>query len=571
MKRKISKILLLLVLFIIMPFIAKADEEMSDIANTNEEMPSVGARSATNSNGDVFLGGNYIEVGISKGGSFGTASAAPDSFKSHATVATEYRLGLLTDGDGWDVGEEPTTGDFFLPGSPEERLMISYKIDDVIYDHNQADSVGEYWDSPIQALTVKDESNLSAGLLKAVVTGITKENVKVEIIYSFKVDDKYYATDVEITNLGDKDITDVRFARSFDPDQDHDLEGTFKTYNKVICNPDPEKEGSDTNYAMVVARGEVTYDGFFFLAFDNRARASRGVAFSPSSAYEKGLWEEKTEGLPTYATEESLAISVTDTNGYIREDSAIALTFNLNTLQSKVNTKLNYYSSLNPNVTNSATEIISNESGKLKVIEPEEPNSYDAEIDVSDEELISKIDITEEEKEVMENEGKNISIYLEVKDITDSIPDSDKEQLEAKVADEEIIGIYLDVNLFKKVDGEDPTKITETTTPIKITFTIPDELINTDTSIKRTYKVFRLHDGVITKIDVKINGNIATFETDRFSTYALIYKDTLITSNPQTGDKIMDYILMLVLSMVGLIAAGIYIKKNYLTYNRNKK
>lgn len=38
------------------------------------EMP--GTRSATNSSGDVFLGGNYIEIGISKSGSFGTSNKA---------------------------------------------------------------------------------------------------------------------------------------------------------------------------------------------------------------------------------------------------------------------------------------------------------------------------------------------------------------------------------------------------------------------------------------------------------------------------------------------------------------
>ena len=91
-----------------------------------------GARSATNSSGDVFLGGNYIEVGISKSGSFGTSNTAPDSFGSHATSHTDYKLGLIADGDGWNNGNEPTTGDFFLPGSPEERYTVSYIINGVL-------------------------------------------------------------------------------------------------------------------------------------------------------------------------------------------------------------------------------------------------------------------------------------------------------------------------------------------------------------------------------------------------------------------------------------------------------
>ena len=550
MKRKISKFLLAMVLSFAIPYTISADE-----------MP--GARSATNEYGDVFLGGNYIEIGISKGGSFGTSSSAPESFKSHATEATNYRLGFLTDADGWNVGEEPTTGDFFLPGSPEERLILSYKIGEEVYDNNQADRQEEYWDSPIQPLEVKDESDLEQGILKAVVTGITKENVKIEITYSFKVDDTYYSTSVTITNLGEEDITDVRFTRSFDPDQDHDIYGEFDTYNKVICNPDSDQEGSSTNYAMVVARGAITYDGYFFIAFDNRARASRGVDFSPTSAYEEGLWEEKTEGLPTYATEESLAISEEDTNGYILEDDAIALTFNLNTLKSNINTTLNYFSSLSPDVIKSALEIVTNEAVKVKVVEPEEPNSYGAEIDNSDEDLSSKIEISDEEQEAMENEGKNISIYLEVKDITDTISDSDKEQIENSL-DENTIGLYLDINLYKQVDGEEPVKITETITPIKITFTIPEELLNADKTIKRTYKVLRLHDGKITTINVEVNGNIATFETDKFSIYALTYRDEEVletNNNPQTGDNIMFYISLLGLSFIGLFGSIILTKK----------
>ena len=119
------------------------------------------------------------------------------------------------------------------------------------------------------------------------VNGVTEHDVEIQITYSFGVNDLFYITDVTITNRGSRQITDVRFVRSFDPDQDQQTKNTYYTYNKVICNPDPSKPGSDTNYAMVVARGSKTYSGFFFLAFDNRARASRNAnsEFSPKSAY----------------------------------------------------------------------------------------------------------------------------------------------------------------------------------------------------------------------------------------------------------------------------------------------
>ena len=89
------------------------------------EEPTVGARSETSANGDVFLGGNYIELGISKGGSFGT-STSPKSKTFHPND-TKNRLGMVVDNDGWDVGKAPTTGDFFLPGTPEECYILAYR------------------------------------------------------------------------------------------------------------------------------------------------------------------------------------------------------------------------------------------------------------------------------------------------------------------------------------------------------------------------------------------------------------------------------------------------------------
>lgn len=85
------------------------------------EEPTVGARSETSANGDVFLGGNYIELGISKGGSFGT-STSPKSKTFHPHDAKNL-LGMVVDNDGWDVGKAPTTGDFFLPARRKNAIF----------------------------------------------------------------------------------------------------------------------------------------------------------------------------------------------------------------------------------------------------------------------------------------------------------------------------------------------------------------------------------------------------------------------------------------------------------------
>src|SRR5690349_5775612 len=74
---------------------------------------------------DVFLGGNYIEIGISGSGSFGSAGAAPTGF--HPTGRTN--LGFNVDADGYDTGTPMNSGDYFLPGSPYEAFYAAYRSD----------------------------------------------------------------------------------------------------------------------------------------------------------------------------------------------------------------------------------------------------------------------------------------------------------------------------------------------------------------------------------------------------------------------------------------------------------
>ncbi len=152
------------------------------------------------------------------------------------------------------------------------------------------------------------------------------------------------------------DITDIRFVRSFDPDQDQGITGNYETYNKVICNPKSDVPAGEENYAMVVARGKDSLEGFFFIAFDNRARASRGVAFTLTDSYVAGLWTDD-ETLPTYATDASLEMTKSKTNGYTLEDSGIAITFALGTLGAGASDQCEYFSGLHPDVKQSLEDV----------------------------------------------------------------------------------------------------------------------------------------------------------------------------------------------------------------------
>lgn len=131
-----------------------------------------------------------------------------------------------------------------------------------------------------------------------------------------------------------------------------------------------------------------------------------------------------------------------------------------------------------------------------------------------------------------------------------------------------VIGQYLNLNLTLKISGRADPQITDLSAPMYIAITIPQNLVNHDSSIERTYRIVRIHDGVATLIDGTYDAatNQFTFATDGFSTYALVYEDvntTLTGRSPKTGDNSMWMVWTLILcaGCSILFAAGKRYKK----------
>ena len=132
-----------------------------------------------------------------------------------------------------------------------------------------------------------------------------------------------------------------------------------------------------------------------------------------------------------------------------------------------------------------------------------------------------------------------------------------------------VIGQYLNLDLTLKISGRADRQITDLSAPMYIAITIPQNLVNHDSSIERTYRIVRIHDGVATLIDGTYDAatNQFTFATDGFSTYALVYEDvntTLTGRSPKTGDNSMWMVWTLILcaGCSILFAAGKRCKKN---------
>lgn len=140
--------------------------------------------------------------------------------------------------------------------------------------------------------------------------------------------------------------------------------------------------------------------------------------------------------------------------------------------------------------------------------------------------------LTPEEKQQVQN-GTDISIILEVQDAGNTVSDTDKKSIE-QVLNGFSVGQYLHIDLYKLV-GETREDITETANKIRLVIAVPESMRNTDSVNTRAYAVIRMHDGQAeTLTDLDSDPNTITIETDRFSTYAIIYRDT---PNNISGDQ----------------------------------
>lgn len=122
---------------------------------------------------------------------------------------------------------------------------------------------------------------------------------------------------------------------------------------------------------------------------------------------------------------------------------------------------------------------------------------------------------------------KDVDIWLKS---VEGISDADAALVAENLGDWTLAS-EVDLTLFYKMDGVE-TQIHETKKPVTVQLTLPDSAINIDASKTRTYEVMRVHDGAISVIPATFDASAKTltFETDRFSAYAIAYKDAAATT-----------------------------------------
>ena len=194
----------------------------------------------------------------------------------------------------------------------------------------------------------------------------------------------------------------------------------------------------------------------------------------------------------------------------------------------------------------STDELPENVSGTLEKNAEVAPDSpiQEATLDNKKSELLNAPNIfTDGEKQQIAG-GTDAKVWLEVTKTDESnIPTVDKTKVENEAKN--IMGdhptiTYFDVDLFKQIAGEAKQRLHEPGINIEVTILIPSDLLNHDRTIVREYKIIRLHDNDVSVLSGEFDeaSKEFTFETDKFSTYAIAYSDIqLVTGITLTPDS----------------------------------
>ena len=188
-------------------------------------------------------------------------------------------------------------------------------------------------------------------------------------------------------------------------------------------------------------------------------------------------------------------------------------------------------------------------SGEVKVVVKSEGTVPPATLLTNKAELLAMLadsgDISADELAQIAD-GASVDIALTVKEANVS---AEIKTAMAQAAKDCTIGQYLDISLFKymTVNGkqQDGVALHTTKNALTISVAVPDALINTNSAVNRTYCIVRNHEGTITVLDAAFDAasKTLTFKTDRFSDYAIAYKDTAVPSsgsNPGSNNSSND-------------------------------
>ncbi|CAM9786495.1 unnamed protein product, partial [Ectocarpus fasciculatus] len=286
---------------------------------------------------EVFLRGNYVEVGIHEVGSYGTYNKAPGG-----SAYAGKNLGFIADfgRDGWGVASTKYpygkfAGDYFVPGSPVEGWILQWTRSDGVKESRFQEGLISDWYGYARGMNPSTFQITSTPEIQSSLWVAQSGDVEVTKVTQFGNDNLFFTTSVKIQNIGSSAISNFYYMQTVDPDQEQPWSGWYTTDNYVKYQP-AAADGSDCclardyvhpefpEVALVIAIG--VNDANFFLGLgtiNSRGRVSHYGFFETNPAYAyadaSGTTEWKSYG--------GNDMTVNDRSRMRRRDQAIHLTF----------------------------------------------------------------------------------------------------------------------------------------------------------------------------------------------------------------------------------------------------
>lgn len=235
-------------------------------------MIAAGRAPAVQVGNEIFLQGQYVEVGIHASGSFGTTNLAPAGFHPRLSpTGTTGQLGFVADmdKDGWTIGTPPQSGDYFVPGTPEEGWSVEWTTGGSERAFHNYGLVGLHG-IPTTSLTETSSGSEQSALWEGTATN-GAEQLRVLTNVHFDQDNLFFIMGVTLTNTGSVTLDSVEYMRNVDPDQEQPITFDFTTSNYVALQPGI---GGNADKALVVAEGLIHGITLGLATIDSRAVVS---------------------------------------------------------------------------------------------------------------------------------------------------------------------------------------------------------------------------------------------------------------------------------------------------------
>ena len=126
-------------------------------------------------------------------------------------------------------------------------------------------------------------------------------------------------------------------------------------------------------------------------------------------------------------------------------------------------------------------------------------------------------------------DGKDIKVQVTSPKVAEADVQADADKIREKVREtvgnDAVVAAFYDIDVNVLIDGALAGNVTKLGHKIPLRLAVPDDLPAVPAGFTRVFSVFKLHGGVASKLSANMNGIWCEFESDEFSTYALVYED----------------------------------------------